>query len=64
MNIKKIFSVTVATIFISTSIIVPKSYANQENEYETYIKTKQKSYNFENNDLPEEVKSDLKKKII
>lgn len=59
MNIKKIFSVTVATIFISTSIIVPKSYANQENEYETYIKTKQKSYNFENNDLPEEVKSDL-----
>lgn len=60
MNIKKIFSVTVATIFISTSIIVPKSYANQENEYETYIKTKQKSYNFENNDLPEEVKSDLK----
>ena len=60
MNIKKIFSVTVATIFISTSIIIPTSYANQENEYETYIKTKQKSYNFENNDLPEEVKSDLK----
>ncbi|WP_290459326.1 cell wall-binding repeat-containing protein [Romboutsia ilealis] len=59
MNIKKIFSVTVVTIFISTSIIVPKSYANQENEYETYIKPKQKSYNFENNDLPEEVKSDL-----
>lgn len=36
MNIKKIFSVTIATIFISTSTIVPKSYANQQNEYETY----------------------------
>lgn len=59
MNIKKIFSVTVATIFISTSTIVPKSYANQQNEYETYIKPKQKSYNLENTDLPEEVKSDL-----
>ena len=34
MNIKKIFSVTIATIFISTITIVPKSYASQQNEYE------------------------------
>ena len=59
MNIKKIFSVTVATIFISTSTIVPKSYASKQNEYETYVKQKPKSYNLENIDLPEEVKSDL-----
>lgn len=59
MKIKKILSITIATIFISTSIIVPKSYANQQREYETYIKPKTKSYNLENTDLPEEVKSDL-----
>ena len=59
MNIKKIFSVTIATIFISTSTIVPKSYANQQNEYETYVKPKPKLYNLENIDFPEEVKSDL-----
>ena len=34
MNIKRILSLTVATIFISTSTIVQKSYANQQNEYE------------------------------
>lgn len=57
MNIKKILSITVTVALIS--IIAPKSYANQQNEYQIYIKTKQKSYNLENIDLPEEVKSDL-----
>ena len=41
MNIKKIFSVTVATIFISTSTIVSKSYASKQNEYETYVSKNQ-----------------------
>ena len=59
MNIKRILSLTVATIFISTSTIVQKSYANQQNEYETYVKPKPKLYNLENIDFPEEVKSDL-----
>ena len=59
MNIKKRLSAIMAITIIGTSTIVPKSYANQLNEYETYIKPTPKSYNIENLDLPEEVKLDL-----
>ena len=59
MNIKKRLSAIMAITIIGTSTIVPKSYANQLNEYETYIKPTPKSYNIENIDLPEEVKLDL-----
>ena len=59
MNIKKRLSAIMAITIIGTSTIVPNSYANQLNEYETYIKPTPKSYNIENLDLPEEVKLDL-----
>ena len=59
MIIKKMLSATMAITIIGTSTIVPKTYANQQNKYETYIKPTPKSYNIENLDLPEEVKLDL-----
>ena len=59
MNIKKILRKTIVLTVVGISFIMPKSYANQQNEYETYIKPIKKSYSIENSDLPEEVKLDL-----
>ena len=59
MNLKKTLTTAITLAFIGTSIIVPNSYANQKDEYEIYIKPKQKSYSLKNIDLPQEVKSDL-----
>lgn len=59
MNIAKIATIAIATIIIGFNTITLQSYANQQDEYETYIKQKPKLYNLENQDLPEEVKSDL-----
>lgn len=59
MNIKKKLSIAIAITFMGTSIIGSKVYANEKNEYETYIKPIKKSYSLQDEELPDEVKSDI-----